>query len=180
MINFGTFFVGARPRAREPRAAALTALRGQRACASWPSAVRATCCARARGARVGTRARPQRAELGGCGVVVGCCVGPACAGMEWLSDWCLPRAPAHRRVGPNERCTRACARARTRKHARVGEAVNPRTVEFPACASTGGDATRGSVLCCGRCAPPAAATGCVRPGLWAQPCPTSMARAAQR
>ena len=169
-----------RPRAREPPAAAPTALRGQRACASWPSAVRAT-CALARVARTSARARARGgAELGGRGAAAGCFAGPACAGMEWLSDWCLPRAPAHRRVGPNERCTRACARARTRKHARVGEAVNPRTVEFPACASTGGDATRGSVLCCGRCAPPAAATGCVRPGLWAQPCPTSMARAAQR
>ena len=39
-----------------------------------------------------------------------------------------PRAPAHRRVGPNERCTRACARARARKHARVGEAGNPLTL----------------------------------------------------
>ena len=71
MLNFDTFFVGARPRAREPRAAALTALRGQRACASWPSAVRATCCARARGARVGARARPRRAELGGRGAAAG-------------------------------------------------------------------------------------------------------------
>ena len=64
-------FVGARPRAREPPAAAPTALRGQRACASWPRAVRAT-CALARVARTSARARARSgAELGGRGAAAG-------------------------------------------------------------------------------------------------------------
>ena len=67
--------------------------------------------ARARGAHVGTRARPQRAELGGRGAAAGCCAGPACAGMEWLSDWCLPRARAQARGPKRALHTRMCARA---------------------------------------------------------------------
>ena len=107
----------------------------------------------------------------------------SCMCWDGVAERLVPPARARAQARPWAQTSAAHAHVRARapgKHARVGEAVNPLTLEFPACASTGGDATRGSVLCCGRCAPPAAATGCVRPGLWAQPCPTSMARAARR
>ena len=99
-------------RGRE-RGSALTALRGQRACASWPSAVRGATCALARVARASARAR---ARSGPSSVGVGrrggdgSCMCWDCAGdvMRAATNFFPPptshpprpprRAPAARRV----------------------------------------------------------------------------------
>ena len=80
---------GAAPRGRELRAAhggradgPPRSTRVRLVAEGGPCDVRSRVC----GERVGARAHPRRAELGGCGAVVGCRAGHACAGMEWLSD----------------------------------------------------------------------------------------------